>query len=334
MQQSIQICTFYLRGSCRFGNKCWNLHDLTAYKSSKIKPNVGGATDCYAEAGYPQIAPSPTASGIPKSKVQAQGLQISLEASMKPKLKQSNESKIEMEKMTNELSVIIKTENGKSGKESASKSQTQHQQKTKENTENDHSEQWNDVIQCAIDSDLQCNICFEIFIKPTVLNCSHTFCESCIYVWTNRSKKCPICRVLIKSKSLCLTLDSFIEKIVEHLPQEVKHKRTIAIKDRNKIKIDEQLAFENRLDHRLNSIDLAALLRLEELFEAETRYIAMDRHDDINADVIIEESEMFRMNLHDTVVNTRGINPLMSYIVVPDEQSSNRPITRPNNPSI
>lgn len=70
-----------------------------------------------------------------------------------------------MEKMTNELSMIIKTENGSSGKESASKSQTQHQQKTKENTENYHSEQWNDVIQCAIDSDLQCNICFEIFIK-------------------------------------------------------------------------------------------------------------------------------------------------------------------------
>lgn len=44
MQQSIQICTFYLRGSCRFGNKCWNLHDLTAYKSPKVKPNIGGAT--------------------------------------------------------------------------------------------------------------------------------------------------------------------------------------------------------------------------------------------------------------------------------------------------
>lgn len=90
------------------------------------------------------------------------------------------------------------------------------------------------------------------------------------------------------------------------------------------------------MNHRTNSIDLAELLSLEELIEVDTplQYIAMDRHDDINADVIIEESEMFRMNLHDTVVNTRGINPLMSYIVVPDEQPSNRPITRPNNPSI
>jgi len=70
-----------------------------------------------------------------------------------------------MDKMTNELSEIIKTENGKSGEESASKSQTEHQQKTKENTENDHSEQWNDFMHCAINSDLHCNICSEIFIK-------------------------------------------------------------------------------------------------------------------------------------------------------------------------
>jgi len=69
-----------------------------------------------------------------------------------------------MEKMGNELSLAIKTKNGNSGKESASTSQIQHQQKTNENTESDYSE-WNDVIQCAIDSDLQCNICFEIFIK-------------------------------------------------------------------------------------------------------------------------------------------------------------------------
>ncbi|KAF0720982.1 LON peptidase N-terminal domain and RING finger protein 1-like, partial [Aphis craccivora] len=111
---------------------------------------------------------------------------------------------------------------------------------------------------------------------PTVLNCSHTFCESCIYVWTNRSKRCPTCSVIIDSKSLCLTLDSFIEKIVEHLPQEFKQKRTMEKKDRNKIKIDEQLAFENRVDHRLNVIDIEALIRMEALLEAETQWMAMD----------------------------------------------------------
>lgn len=38
----------------------------------------------------------------------------------------------------------------------------------------------------------------------------------------------------IKSKSHCLILDSFIEKIVEQLPKEIKYKRGVTIKDRNK----------------------------------------------------------------------------------------------------
>lgn len=65
-----------------------------------------------------------------------------------------------------------------------------------------------------------------------MLNCSHTFCETCIYVWTDRVIACPICRVEVTSKSYCLTLESFIEKIVEHLPKEIKDKREVAIKDR------------------------------------------------------------------------------------------------------
>lgn len=56
-------------------------------------------------------------------------------------------------------------------------------------------------------------------------------------------------------------------------------------------------------------------------------------NDDIDEDVIIEESEMFRMNLHDTVVNTRGVNPLMSYIVGSEEQTSSTSRTGPNNSS-
>jgi hypothetical protein len=91
-----------------------------------------------------------------------------------------------------------------------------------------------------------------------------------------------------------------------------------------------------RVNHRLQTRDLATLISFEEIMEADTpiQYITVDQHEDISPDVIIEESEMFRMNLHDTVVNTRGINPLMSYVVVPDEQHTNRPIILPNNSSI
>ncbi|XP_029344720.1 E3 ubiquitin-protein ligase RNF8-like [Acyrthosiphon pisum] len=204
--------------------------------------------------------------------------------------------------VANELSVAMKTGNGNSKKETASNFYALHQKKMKESTENNGSV-WDDILLSAIDSDLLCNICFEIFIKPTVLNCSHTFCESCIYIWTDRVIACPICRVEVQSKSYCLTLESFIEKIVEHLPKEIKDKREVAIKDRNNIKIERP--------HRLN--------------RRSTRTF--------NAQVLVDESELFRMNLHDTVVSTGGVNPLMSYIGDAEEYTFNRRITRPYNSS-
>jgi len=42
--------------------------------------------------------------------------------------------------------------------------------------------------------------------------------------------------VEVKSKSYCLTLESFIEKIVEHFPKEIKDKREVEIKDRINMK--------------------------------------------------------------------------------------------------
>jgi hypothetical protein len=74
---------------------------------------------------------------------------------------------VELEKAASELSVAMKSGDGKSVKESASKLHTLHQQKMKDN-ENNHSA-WSDFIQCAIDSDLQCNICFELFIKVSTI---------------------------------------------------------------------------------------------------------------------------------------------------------------------
>jgi len=86
----------------------------------------------------------------------------------RPILKQSDDSEMEIEKVATELSVAMKTGNGKSVKETASKLHALHQKK-KNIAENDNAP-WNDIIRCAIDNDLQCNICFEIFIKvPTLL---------------------------------------------------------------------------------------------------------------------------------------------------------------------
>jgi len=88
------------------------------------------------------------------------------------------------------------------------------------------------------------------------------------------------------------------------------------------------------IDFASNGIDLIALMDLEDGMEGDSplQFLSMDG-DEIDADAIIEEAEMFRMNLHDTVVNTRGVNPLMSYITDPEEQTSNGSRTRPRNSS-
>lgn len=72
---------------------------------------------------------------------------------------------MEIENVATELSTAMKTGNGKSVKETASKLQALHQKKMKEWAYN---APWNELIRGAVDTDLQCNICFEIFIKvPT-----------------------------------------------------------------------------------------------------------------------------------------------------------------------
>lgn len=75
------------------------------------------------------------------------------------------------------------------------------------------------------------NILF--MLQPTVLNCSHTFCLDCIESWTRRVNHCPTCRVYVKSKSHCLTLDIFIDKIVSFLPDDASSKRQALVLERN-----------------------------------------------------------------------------------------------------
>ena len=44
-------------------------------------------------------------------------------------------------------------------------------------------------------SELTCSICQELFVRPVMLQCSHTFCESCItHPTVLRERRCPLCR--------------------------------------------------------------------------------------------------------------------------------------------
>ncbi|XP_053612979.1 E3 ubiquitin-protein ligase RNF8-like isoform X2 [Plodia interpunctella] len=84
----------------------------------------------------------------------------------------------------------------------------------------------------VLESELQCSICAELFITATTLNCSHTFCKYCITMWKKKKKDCPICRCPIQSECKSIVIDSFIEKMVQNLTEELKKKRQDLLKNR------------------------------------------------------------------------------------------------------
>ncbi|CAL8273757.1 unnamed protein product [Lota lota] len=49
----------------------------------------------------------------------------------------------------------------------------------------------------ALEDELSCPVCCEIFREPVVLKCSHSFCRACLQQFWNRKKarrECPVCR--------------------------------------------------------------------------------------------------------------------------------------------
>ena len=43
-------------------------------------------------------------------------------------------------------------------------------------------------------SDKNCSICLDNLTNPLILNCTHSYCASCIMMWIRTNKKCPECR--------------------------------------------------------------------------------------------------------------------------------------------
>ncbi|VVC46040.1 Hypothetical protein CINCED_3A005786 [Cinara cedri] len=159
------------------------------------------------------------------------------------------------------------------------------------------------TIQSAFESELQCQICYEIFIKPIVLNCAHTFCATCIHIWTKRVNRCPVCRMNIKSKSHCLTLNVFIDKMMQFMPEDVITRRNLSIEERQK-------DAEEMNMNRGNTEGSDGMI-------GELDYFSENQDEEIDEDVIVQEADMFRMNLHDTVVSMGGLNPLIRYMLPP-----------------
>ena len=110
--------------------------------------------------------------------------------------------------------------------------------------------EWKELFE----DELSCSICHELFISPVNLNCSHTFCESCIEQWKKFSKKqrnnesdnsdeeeepdincCPICRQPIVSQNRVLTLDNVIEYILKNWTPSMLERRKRLVRERQTV---------------------------------------------------------------------------------------------------
>ena len=98
-------------------------------------------------------------------------------------------------------------------------------------------------LKSFIDDQLQCTICNDIYICPSVTNCGHTFCEECIERWLKVKRPatlkptCPICRTEVVSTSPNQALNVLVEEFVhQFFPEEARKSRANVIEQRIKKK--------------------------------------------------------------------------------------------------
>lgn len=86
------------------------------------------------------------------------------------------------------------------------------------------------VFNCYINLYANVHACFQ----PTVLNCGHMFCKSCINEWKSKKKICPMCRTKITGCVQVFNLDTIIEKNVALMSSESRLQREKTIEMRTK----------------------------------------------------------------------------------------------------
>ncbi|XP_058874278.1 E3 ubiquitin-protein ligase TRIM35-like [Acipenser ruthenus] len=72
----------------------------------------------------------------------------------------------------------------------------------------------------ALEADLSCAVCREIFKNPVTLHCNHSFCKACLYqCWKEkRVRECPVCRRRASMEEL--PVDFKLRNIVESFLKE------------------------------------------------------------------------------------------------------------------
>ncbi|KAL4135572.1 hypothetical protein QTP88_007172 [Uroleucon formosanum] len=227
------ICAFCSHGSCRAGNKCNNkqikrsckyhylqigcdkiiptkINDVTLDANSieygyRVKQDLG--------AGNTKKRVQHTATIKPTTAVQHKNLKNV--GKKLNNLKKNKCTKKQLEQDLRELKYEILELNKKIDTLETSVN-ILNEQLTQENKINAKlTEEFNN-------EDYQCCICLEVFIRPSLLNCSHMFCEWCIDKWLEKYNYCPICRIIVVRYTYCLNVNNFVQKRMQLMPAKVR----------------------------------------------------------------------------------------------------------------
>ncbi|KAF0767370.1 E3 ubiquitin-protein ligase rnf8-A-like isoform X1 [Aphis craccivora] len=246
---SSSLCLYFMRGSCRFGNRCWNSHDLGSIRSDSPILMLAESSD--DDINFPMLGRTVTTETTPMtdspSSSTSRPRQKTPLLPNSAKNPQETDKNVSQDRWTLKNNITGETRNGSPDSmlletvkrlNDAENLTTSLRQQLRIKNEGENFSWVEHQLEQCIESDLQCNICYEMFIKPTVLNCSHTFCLECIESWTRRVNHCPTCRVYVKNKSYCLTLDTYLDKISDCLPEEIKTRRETLKAERNNNRVE------------------------------------------------------------------------------------------------
>lgn len=74
-------------------------------------------------------------------------------------------------------------------------------------------QQWKELIR----SELDCQVCYALFLDPVTTNCGHTFCRKCLQRVLDNSNLCPVCRrtlAIAPPMSLQAPVNSLLSKLL------------------------------------------------------------------------------------------------------------------------
>ena len=64
------------------------------------------------------------------------------------------------------------------------------------------------------------------------MNCSHTFCQTCINTWKMSKMECPVCRTRITTENRQYIVDNAIAEYYKMMPEDIQQKRNELVRQR------------------------------------------------------------------------------------------------------